>query len=130
MLYSRLLLFKETATRLAAQTGQASIFAVNPVAEELGLVDTTGPGAVLALAQQQTQAQPESQPIQQVENEAGVLESDQTRNPERPETHLYEYLLDSCEKLFEGEIDQSTFEENMRYLFGPKVNFPHFPLMK
>ena len=51
----------------------------------------------------------------------------------RPENHFYGYLLNACEKLFEGELEQNTFEENMRFLFGTKVSSNHirfvsFPL--
>lgn len=67
------------------------------------------------------QSQSQSPNFVQGSNLDGGLDPSQPRDPERPESHLYEYLLDSCEKLFEGEMDQVSFEENMRYLFGPKV---------
>jgi paired amphipathic helix protein Sin3a len=31
------------------------------------------------------------------------------------------YLLDACEKVFDNELDQATFEEHMRWFFGEKV---------
>lgn len=34
---------------------------------------------------------------------------------------LYMYLLEACEKVFENELDQATFEEHMRWFFGSKV---------
>lgn len=34
---------------------------------------------------------------------------------------VYLYLLDACERLFAGEMDQGTFEEHMRWFFGTKV---------
>ena len=34
---------------------------------------------------------------------------------------LYMYLLDACEKVFDNELDQATFEEHMRWFFGTKV---------
>lgn len=37
------------------------------------------------------------------------------------ENVLYLYLLDACEKVFENELDQATFEEHMRWFFGTKV---------
>jgi len=37
------------------------------------------------------------------------------------ENVLYSYLLDACEKVFEGELDQANFEEHMRWFFGTKV---------
>jgi paired amphipathic helix protein Sin3a len=34
---------------------------------------------------------------------------------------LYAYLLDSCEKTFDSEMDQGSFEEHMRWFFGVQV---------
>lgn len=87
----------------------ASVYLVNPVAEDLGLVDSTGPGAVLAIA-----AHPHGP-----DSSAG---SSANASVGRAEAHFYDYLLDACEKLFEGEVEQATFEENMRFLFGTKVS--------
>ena len=42
---------------------------------------------------------------------------DRFANAER----YYELLLDSCEKLFDGEIEQHAFEDQMRSMFGIKV---------
>lgn len=94
---------------------------MNPVAEELGLVDAHGPGAVLALAANVPAHPPlpttsESRSATNNQSDAGI------RLDDRPEAHFYGYLLDACEKLFEGEFDQTTFEENMRFLFGTKVS--------
>ena len=156
------------------------MFTVNPVAEELGLVDAAGPGAVLALAAavppsvpsaQLTQAAPipntastASAPIMTttpstapravspgpsdgvvpttVDGDVQMSTAPSAPSPDkdadglcdeteqlgplegqmRPESHFYAYLLDACEKLFEGEMDQANFEENMRFLFGTKVS--------
>ena len=38
-----------------------------------------------------------------------------------PAAHFYDYLLEMCEKLFDNEIDQQTFEDVVRYMFGTKV---------
>lgn len=35
---------------------------------------------------------------------------------------LYMYLLDACEKVFDNELDQATFEEHMRWFFGTKAS--------
>ena len=35
--------------------------------------------------------------------------------------HYYDLLLDSCERLFDNEIEQPAFEEQMRFMFGVKV---------
>jgi paired amphipathic helix protein Sin3a len=36
--------------------------------------------------------------------------------------HFYEVLLESCERLFDNEIEQHVFEDQMRHIFGTKVN--------
>lgn len=46
-----------------------------------------------------------------------------------PSAHFYEHLLDLCEKLFDNEIDQLAFEENMRHMYGTKA-FISFTLDK
>jgi paired amphipathic helix protein Sin3a len=35
--------------------------------------------------------------------------------------HFYEFLLESCEKLFDNEIEVPLFEDQMRFMFGPRV---------
>lgn len=37
--------------------------------------------------------------------------------------HYYDLMLESCERLFDNEIDQHAFEEQMRFMFGYKVCF-------
>lgn len=37
--------------------------------------------------------------------------------------HFYEFLLESCEKLFDNEIEVPLFEDQMRFMFGPRVGF-------
>jgi paired amphipathic helix protein Sin3a len=75
----------------------ASLLA-NPVAVALGLDDPNGPASVL----HQTM--------------------DALGKPASEDTNLvYIYLLSACEKLFDNELDQSTFEEHMRWFFGAKV---------
>lgn len=41
----------------------------------------------------------------------------------------YPYLLELCEKYFESELDQSTYEENLRMMWGIKA-FPLFTVDK
>jgi paired amphipathic helix protein Sin3a len=36
--------------------------------------------------------------------------------------HYYELFLESCERLFDNEIEQYAFEEQMRLMFGIKVD--------
>jgi len=35
--------------------------------------------------------------------------------------HFYDLMLESCERLFENDIEQQVFEDQMRYMFGIKV---------
>ena len=35
--------------------------------------------------------------------------------------HFYDLMLDSCERLFDNDIEQSAFEDQMRCMFGIKV---------
>lgn len=37
--------------------------------------------------------------------------------------HYYDLILESCERLFDNEIDQHAFEEQMRFMFGYRVSF-------
>lgn len=36
-------------------------------------------------------------------------------------THYYDLLLTTCEKLFDNEVDQHTFEEQLRFMYGTQV---------
>jgi paired amphipathic helix protein Sin3a len=67
----------------------------NPVAVQLGLDEPLGPPSVLAQA------------IEALGNQGSNV--------------LYMYMLDACEKVFDNELDQATFEEHMRWFFGTKV---------
>lgn len=66
----------------------------NPIAVDLGLEDPQGPSVVLR---------------QMMEGGEGG------------DNLVYLYLMEACEKLFENEMDQATFEEQMRWFFGTKV---------
>jgi paired amphipathic helix protein Sin3a len=88
---------KEIGEKLAAEKHVS--FLENPIAVELGLDDPNGPSAVLgqAMAAMGDQRAAESANV------------------------TYPYLLDACEKVFDNELDQATFEEHMRWFFGNKV---------
>lgn len=81
-----------------AETKYAAL-APNPIAVELGLDDPNGPTAFLA---------------QLIEGAAINGAKDDTNV-------LYMYLLDAWDKVFDNELDQSTFEEHMRWFFGKHV---------
>ncbi|KAJ6601223.1 histone deacetylase complex, SIN3 component [Mycena vulgaris] len=99
LLYSRLAMCKAIGAKLAEEK-HASLL-VNPVASALGLDDPAGPPVVLA----QT-----VQPLGAKDASRGT-----------PPNVVYMYLLDACEKVFDNELDQVTFEEHMRWFFGEKA---------
>lgn len=74
----------------------------NPIAHELGLLEGLGPGTMNLFAP----------------NTEGELNPDGTSL--NPVTRFYDHLLECCENLFVGDIDQNTFEENLRFMFGAK----------
>ena len=37
--------------------------------------------------------------------------------------HFYDLMLESCERLFDNELEQGAFEDLMRYMFGVQVRF-------
>ncbi|KIK70594.1 hypothetical protein GYMLUDRAFT_65815 [Collybiopsis luxurians FD-317 M1] len=94
LFYSRLLMCKEIGQGLSAKS-HAQLLS-NPVAVQLGLDDPNGPASVLAQAQA----------MSQLSGGTNVV---------------YMYLLDACEKVFAGELDQVSFEEHMRWFFGNKA---------
>ncbi|KAF6754256.1 transcription regulatory protein [Ephemerocybe angulata] len=99
LLYSRLLMCKEIGAELAEKK-HAPLLA-NQVAADLGLVDPSGPSVVL------------SQSIESL--------GQRPPNEATPPNVVYMYLLNACEKLFDNEMDQATFEEHMRWFFGTKA---------
>ncbi|KAF8122876.1 hypothetical protein EV363DRAFT_1552445, partial [Boletus edulis] len=44
--------------------------------------------------------------------------------------HYYDLMLESCERLFDNEIDQHAFEEQMRFMFGYKDAYRIFTIDK
>jgi len=88
---------KEISVELAAE--KHSTLLANRVAVELGLDDPNGPAAVLA---QTTD----------ILGERGAAAKAKV---------VYLYLIHACDKLFDNELDQATFEEHMRWFFGNKV---------
>lgn len=95
---------KEMGGQLAIQK-HASLMA-NKVAVELGLDDPNGPSAIL------------TQTMEVLGDRGGSDGSNV----------VYMYLLNECEKLFDNELDQATFEEHMRWFFGNKVSCFKFSL--
>ena len=54
--------------------------------------------------------------------EKALAVSPRTSNPD----HYYEMLLGLCERLFENEIEQHLFEDQIRGVFGLKVRVSCF----
>ncbi|KAJ7494566.1 histone deacetylase complex, SIN3 component [Mycena galericulata] len=44
--------------------------------------------------------------------------------------HFYDLLLESCERLFDNEVEQHVFEEQMRFMFGIKEAYKIFTIDK
>ncbi|KAH7886015.1 hypothetical protein F5I97DRAFT_1877064 [Phlebopus sp. FC_14] len=97
LIYSRLLVCKEDGVQQTAKN--LNPMDCNPIAIELGLDDPNGPPAVLGQ----------------------VMEVLGDRSPSDASDLVYMYLLDACEKLFEGELEPGLFEEHMRWFFGNKA---------
>ncbi|KAG6849975.1 hypothetical protein H0H93_002977 [Arthromyces matolae] len=97
LLYSRLLMCKEIGAQHAAE--KHSFLLANRVAVELGLDEPNGPSTVL------------EQTMDLLGDRGGTGNSNV----------IYVYLLSACEKMFEGDMDQATFEEHMRWFFGNKA---------
>ncbi|KAG6845379.1 hypothetical protein H0H87_010488, partial [Tephrocybe sp. NHM501043] len=97
LLYSRILMCKEIGAQHAAEK-HTSLLA-NRVAVELGLDEPNGPSAVL-------------------EQTIEILDD---RGASGHANVVYMYLLNACEKMFDGDMDQATFEEHMRWFFGTKA---------
>lgn len=91
LLYSRLLTCKILSAKLASDP--SSPYHQNALAVDLALLDTEPPDIKLA----------------------------ELRKAQSPAAHFYSHMLESCEKLFDNEIDLQTFEDIIRYMFGTKV---------
>ncbi|KAJ7158939.1 hypothetical protein C8R46DRAFT_907080 [Mycena filopes] len=44
--------------------------------------------------------------------------------------HFYDLLLESCERLFDNEVEQNIFEDQMRFMFGIKEAYKIFTIDK
>lgn len=83
---------------------------INPVAMELGLQDgTMGPAAVVGAAAASSAL---------ANGTANGASGDENSGLRLPPTRYYDTLLDLTEKLFDQEVDQATYEESVRFMFG------------
>ncbi len=71
------------------------------------------------------------QPVNPLAKELGITDPAASILEEgpNPAVHFYAHLLDQCEKLFDGEVDAPTFEENIRYMYSTEA-YPAFTLDK
>ncbi|KAM0788552.1 hypothetical protein ACM66B_001678 [Microbotryomycetes sp. NB124-2] len=59
-------------------------------------------------------------------NPVSVIDDDDNGNPA---AHYYAHMLDMTEKLFDGDVDQATYEEQLRYMAGIKA-YPLYTIDK
>ena len=97
LIYSRLVTCKDDGAQHVAEN--LNPMDSNPIAVELGLDDPNGPGVVLKQA----------------------MEALGEQRPDSTPNLVYMYLIDACDKLFDGELEVSLFEEHMRWFFGNQV---------
>ncbi|KAH7914733.1 hypothetical protein BJ138DRAFT_1170371 [Hygrophoropsis aurantiaca] len=95
LVYSRLIICRDTGARQTAKNLNPKH--VNPIAVELGLDDPSGPSTIFALTKEAL------------------------GDPDDDRKLVYMYLLEACEKLFDNELEQGVFEEQMRWFFGSKA---------
>lgn len=84
---------------------------INPVAMELGLQDpSTGPASVVGAAAASSALANGGA--------ANGTSADEISGLHLPPSRYYDTLLDLTEKLFDQEVDQATYEESVRFMFG------------
>lgn len=107
MVYTRLQTLKQIGSDLA-ESKPKNWTKVNPVAAELGLMDnTSGPAGIVNALGLPPSSEDDSEPT-------SPAPSDMQVGPAR----YYTVLLALIERFFDGELDQSTYEECVRYMFG------------
>ncbi|GJJ12511.1 hypothetical protein Clacol_006754 [Clathrus columnatus] len=146
LLYSRLLICKKLAARLAKEGSTA--FVPNPIAFGLGLTDPLAyfcdpPTTSMYLRPFSKNNEVNHEAVvteigasgsKVGSNESNDASSPSTSNDEpsrsqnsypkpkcNPAEHFYNHLLDLVEKVFDGDLEQSAFEEHMRFMFGTRA---------
>ncbi|WFC96905.1 hypothetical protein MBRA1_003570 [Malassezia brasiliensis] len=112
LLYARLHQLKTTAADLARDT-PAGWTKVNPLAAELGLADTAhGPAGVVGQIAAAVAARTSSDGARAppATSEAAAMQLHPTQ--------YYDVLLELVARLFDHEIDQATYEESVRFVYG------------
>ncbi|GLB39349.1 putative histone deacetylase (HDAC) interacting [Lyophyllum shimeji] len=59
-----------------------------------------------------------------------VIEANNVGDRGAPAEHYYDLLLESLERLFDNEIEQHVFEDQMRFMFGTKEAYKSFTIDK
>ena len=110
LVYVRLLGLKQAAATMAARTNDTWT-KVNPLAGELGLMDTAnGPaGLVSAIAAELPDARPSPSGSELPSTDQAVMRL----HPRQ----YYAVLLELVTRLFDGDLEQSAYEEAVRFMF-------------
>ncbi|WFC97391.1 hypothetical protein MYAM1_000102 [Malassezia yamatoensis] len=124
LLYSRLHTLKMQAIEMAQKT-PSDWSKVNPLAAELGLADTaTGPAnlvsqiaASLPGTENHRQKQQDQAPAGSTSRRSSPSKADAAIKQVDP-SQYYAVLLELVERLIDHEIDQATFEEGLRFMYG------------
>ena len=111
LLYARLAQLKTHAADLARETPEAWT-KVNPLAAELGLMDTAhGPAGLVSQVAATLAARRGAAPeAEAATGDAAVMQLSPSQ--------YYDVLLELVARLFDHEIDQATFEEAVRFMYG------------
>lgn len=136
LMHSRLLTCKSLAAKLtSSSSSELNSPFPNTLASELALLHILpAPSSRLQALKLQAQANVEAdaQKRVDVQSQGSLDEQDSIANfglNSNPAVHYYPYLLECCERLFDNEIDQQTFEDIARYMFGTKACFFSFLLL-
>ncbi|WFD41472.1 hypothetical protein MPSI1_000100 [Malassezia psittaci] len=124
VLYSRLHTLKMQAAEMAEKT-PSGWSKVNPLAAELGLTDTaTGPANLVSQIaasipgpENHRQRQQDQTPAGSTSRRSSPTKGDAAIKSVDPSKY-YGVLLELVERLIDHEIDQATFEEGLRFMYG------------
>lgn len=109
LLYARLAGLKQAAKDMAESTPE-SWTKINPLAAELGLIDTaTGPAGVVSAIAASLAPRPDA--------DAALPPSEQAVMQLNP-AQYYDVLMELIARLFDHEIDQAGYEESVRFMYG------------
>lgn len=121
LLYTRLQALKAAAAHMAATTPNAWT-KVNPLAAELGLMDTaSGPAGVVSAVAKSLAPRADLGADPLPPSERAVLQLDPAQ--------YYDILMELIARLFDHEIDPASYEEAVRFMYGTQA-YPAMTLDK